>query len=115
MTGGAPLGQGLTQPAGQPAAGAAPPVPAAPARAAQSRPACYMPTSATGFADPLPWDFDECARREPVLDHDHDPPRVVRRVGWQRCIRCRRPFWSDDVVRLRMCRQACRDNEDCFV
>lgn len=60
-------------------------------------------TSLQGFDAPQLWDFDNCARREPVLDADHIPPRVVRRVGWNRCLRCRRPFFSDDVVRLRLC------------
>lgn len=32
-----------------------------------------------------------------------NPPRVVRRVGWQRCMKCSKPFWSGDVVRLRLC------------
>ena len=68
-----------------------------------------------GFTEPQPWPFDGGRRREPVLDHDHHPPRVVRRVGWHRCMRCRDPFWSDDVVRLRLCGGkdgGCRDNED---
>lgn len=68
-----------------------------------------------GFVEPRPWPYDGCLRREPVLDHDVTPPRVVRRVGWQRCMRCRRPFWSDDVVRLRLCVSGgagCRHLED---
>jgi len=44
---------------------------------------------------------EECLRRE--LNHDVTPPRVVRRVRRQRCLRRRRPFWSADVVRLRLC------------
>lgn len=70
-----------------------------------------------GFTEPTPWKFDECVRREAVLDHDHHPPRVVRRVGWQRCMRCRKPFWSEDVIRLRLCAGAigdCRGDEDRF-
>ena len=68
-----------------------------------------------GFVEPRPWSYDGCLRREPVLDHDVTPPRMVRRVGWQRCMRCRRPFWSDDVVRLRLCVSGgagCRHFED---
>ena len=38
-----------------------------------------------------------------MLDHDHDPPRVVRMAGWRVCLRCESPFWSEDVVRLRIC------------
>lgn len=70
----------------------------------------------TGFAEPRPWEFDGCVRREPVLDTDHTPPRVVRRVGWHRCLRCRQPFWSEDVARLRLCTgrsgTGCRVGED---
>ena len=71
---------------------------------------------AKGFIEPQPWPFDGCVRREPVLDADHNPPRVVRRVGWHRCLRCREPFWSEDVARLRLCTRknsdGCRSGED---
>ena len=69
-----------------------------------------------GFTEPTTWQFDGCTRREAVLDHDYHPPRVVRRVGWQRCMRCRAPFWSEEVTRLRMCGgpAGCRENEDRF-
>lgn len=56
-----------------------------------------------GFIEPAPWAADGGARREPVMDLDHDPPCVVRYVGWRSCIRCQRQFWSEDVKRLRMC------------
>jgi hypothetical protein len=56
-----------------------------------------------GFSEPEPWDFDGCKRREAVLDHDHNPPRVVRHVGWRVCLKCEAPFFSEDVTRLRMC------------
>lgn len=98
----------------------APPAPApvragaaAPARAAPAATPKVHPLS-KGFTEPRPWDFDGCLRRGEVLDHDHHPPRVVRRVGWQRCMRCRQPFWSEDVVRLRLCtgnHGGCRDDE----
>lgn len=81
-----------------PAPGAAPTAPAAPAQAGVRRTVNGM-----GFSEPVPWPLDGCERREAVLDTDHNPPRVVRRVGWQRCMKCRKPFWSDDVVRLRLC------------
>ena len=69
-----------------------------------------------GFSEPDRWAFDQCKRREPVLDHDHNPPRVVRRVGWQRCLRCRQPFWSEDVVGLRLCAAGtgCREHNERF-
>lgn len=56
-----------------------------------------------GFVEPDAWAYDGGVRREAVLDADHNPPRVVRRVGWQRCIGCGEPFWSEDVIRLRLC------------
>jgi hypothetical protein len=56
-----------------------------------------------GFIEPDLWPDDGGVRREPVLDADHNPPRVVRQVGWRRCIRCRSSFWSEDVQRLYMC------------
>lgn len=52
--------------------------------------------------EPTPWKWDGGVRREAVLDHDHDPPRVIRKVGWRVCMRCSTPFFSDDVVKLRM-------------
>ena len=64
-----------------------------------------------GMIEPKRWDFDGCLRREPVLDADARPPRVVRKVGWHRCLKCRRPFFSEDVLRLRMC-EPCRGQED---
>ena len=62
-----------------------------------------------GFTSPREWPYDECRRREPVLDHDVTPPRVIRRVGWQRCLRCLRPFFSSDIVRQRLC-EFCKGN-----
>jgi hypothetical protein len=57
----------------------------------------------TGFSEPEPWAYDGGKRREPVLDMDRNPPRVVRFVGWRSCLKCSRPYWSEDVTRLRMC------------
>ena len=56
-----------------------------------------------GFIEPAPWAWDGGVRREPILDADCDPPRVVRRVGWRRCMSCRTPFFSEDVAGLRLC------------
>lgn len=66
-----------------------------------------------GFTEPRreAWPFDGCKRREPVLDHDHKPPRVVRSVGWRVCLRCSSPFWSVDTVRVRMC-EDCKQTTD---
>lgn len=54
--------------------------------------------------EPEKWKFDgDLERREPVLDHNHRPPRIVRRVGYRLCMRCHRPYWSEDVVKIRRC------------
>lgn len=67
-----------------------------------------------GMIIPKAWDFDGCVRREAVIDGDAN--RVVRKVGWHRCLKCRRPFFSEDVLRLRLCSgaQGCRGDEDRF-
>ena len=56
-----------------------------------------------GFQEPKRWPFDQCRRREPVLDLDHNPPRIVRDVGWRLCLRCRALFASPEVVAIRLC------------
>jgi hypothetical protein len=56
-----------------------------------------------GFVEPEEWPVDNGHRREPVLDADRTPPRVVRYVGWRSCLRCRKPFFSRDVQRVRLC------------
>lgn len=38
-----------------------------------------------------------------MLDHDHNPPRFVRHVGWRTCMKCCDPYFSQDVIRLRIC------------
>lgn len=54
--------------------------------------------------EPEPWPFDgDLSRRRPVVDPNFDPPRAVRRVGWLRCLRCRRPHFSEDVAAIRLC------------
>ena len=57
----------------------------------------------TGFIEPVPWEWDGGKRREPVLDLDRNPPLPIRHVGWRCCMRCAKPFWSEDTMRLRMC------------
>ena len=59
----------------------------------------------------MPWLYDGGARREPVLDTDHNPPLVVRKVGWCRCLRCRKPFFSQNVAAQRLC-VLCRGDSD---
>ena len=70
-----------------------------------------------GFIEPRMWPQDDGARREPVMDMDAKPPRAVRYVGWRKCMRCGQLFWSEDVLRLRLCtpqpnRQGCRNRQD---
>jgi hypothetical protein len=53
--------------------------------------------------EPDRWPNDGGARRAPVRDPNCDPPRVVRQVGWLRCMCCCRSHFSEDVARARMC------------
>lgn len=54
--------------------------------------------------EPAQWAFDgDLARRASVMDPNEEPPRVVRRVGYVRCMSCERPHFSPDVVSARMC------------
>lgn len=64
-----------------------------------------------GFVIPDPWPYDGGQRREPVLDTAFNPARIVRRVGWRTCLTCRKPFFSEDVIALRLCDGTfgCRD------
>ena len=55
------------------------------------------------IVEPERWPDDGGARRAPVMDPNYDPPRVVRRVGWLRCMCCGRSHFSEDVARARMC------------
>jgi hypothetical protein len=64
-----------------------------------------------GFAEPARWPDDGGVRREPVLDTDHNPPRVVRTVGWRTCLCCGTPYFSEDVVALRIC-DTCKQTHD---
>lgn len=71
---------------------------------APAGPSAYpVRTCPQGFVEPMLWPDDGGLRRETVLDSDYLPPRVVRRVGWRKCLRCRAPFFSKDVVRQRLC------------
>lgn len=58
---------------------------------------------AKAIIEPTPWAHDGGARRANVLDPNFDPPRVIRRVGWVRCMRCQRFHFSGDVVAVRLC------------
>jgi hypothetical protein len=73
-------------------------------------------TVATGFdKDPMPWRDDGGALRVSIYDHNVDPPRLIRRVGWVNCLSpqsARRPhrFLSPDVVKVRTCDQCKRSD-----
>lgn len=68
------------------------------------RPGAGNHLAGLALAEPERWSFDgNLTRREPVLDPNFNPPRVVRRVGWLRCMRCQRPTFSEDVVGVRIC------------
>lgn len=73
--------------------------------AAPAQPAARKDLGWAGFSEPVfkAWPFDGGKRREPALDLDYDPPRVVRQVGWRVCMCCAKPFWSDDTIRQRLC------------
>lgn len=54
--------------------------------------------------EPERWPFSgDLSRRADVLDPNVSPPRVVRRVGYTRCMCCGRPHFSPDVLRARLC------------
>ncbi|MDV6541562.1 hypothetical protein FA519_11915 [Pseudomonas aeruginosa] len=55
------------------------------------------------FIEPERWPNDGGARRSPVFDPNFDPPKIVRRVGWVRCMCCGRFHFSEDVTRARLC------------
>lgn len=67
--------------------------------------AAYLPTSerrcGLDIVEPRPWPLDDGARREPVVDPNWNN-RVIRRVGWRRCMHCRGWFFSPDVSRVRL-------------
>lgn len=59
------------------------------------------------IVEPRQWPRDGGARREPVYDRNFDPPRLVRNVGWRRCMACGRQFFSEDVRLQRLHRGGC--------
>lgn len=61
------------------------------------------PRATPGIIEPEQWAYDGGKRREPVLDEDFYPPRVVRYVGWRCCMKCAKTFFSADMVRVRLC------------
>lgn len=67
-------------------------------------------STSQGFSEPKAWAWDGGKRREPVLDMDFHPPRVVRHVGWRCCLKCAKPYFSEDVKGQRMC-ATCRPTQ----
>jgi hypothetical protein len=61
--------------------------------------------------EPSQWPDDGEMRRADVVDPNFDPPRLIRRVGWRQCMRCRKSHFSPDVQRLRLC-GACKGHAD---
>lgn len=53
--------------------------------------------------EPKQWPFDGGVRRAQVLNPNFNPPRVIRKIGWLRCMACRRYHFSQDVARVRIC------------
>ncbi len=54
--------------------------------------------------DPPAWPDDCGAKRIPIFDHNFQPPRLVRVVGWVNCLSHRKHRWlSPDVRRVRTC------------
>jgi hypothetical protein len=59
---------------------------------------------AKALTEPERWPFDgDLSRRASVMDPNVEPPKLVRTVGYMRCMSCGRPHWSEDVIRARMC------------
>jgi len=59
---------------------------------------------ARALTEPERWPFDgDLTRRASVMDPNVEPPKLVRTVGYVRCMSCLRPHWSEDVIRARMC------------
>jgi hypothetical protein len=50
--------------------------------------------------EPTPWPYDE-TKRVPVIDPNDG--RVIRYVGWRKCMACPKFFFSPDVRGVRLC------------
>jgi hypothetical protein len=55
--------------------------------------------------------YDGGVRRVDVLDFNFQPPRVVRKAGWVKCMGCATNFFSQDVTRVRLC-FPCKGRDD---
>lgn len=54
--------------------------------------------------EPTPWRYDGGSCRISVMDPIR-PTRIVRQVGWVKCLCCARHHFSEDVLRIRLCAQ----------
>lgn len=73
------------------------------AEAVQYRVAAYGESA--GFLIPVQWPISsdpDLTRRAPVLDQENRN-RVVRYVGYRRCLICKKPFWSEDIKKNQLC------------
>ena len=64
---------------------------------------------AGNIIEPQMWPCDDHTRREPVIDPLDG--RLIRFVGWRACMCCKRPFFSADVKRVRIC-NLCKSTRD---
>lgn len=106
-------GEPPLQPPPQPQAGVAQGGSRAKRKARPTRDPSEPRPNSFGFTEPLPeaWAWDGGHSREAVLDHDFYPPLKVREVGWNRCMCCAKPFWSENVIAVRLC-NGCKEPHD---
>lgn len=94
---------------------APPPPPPPPKPRPPNPPQNYRKDVLQGIVEPKRWEYDGVKQREAVVDKDTG--RVIRRVGWRHCLRCKKPFFSGDIAGLRLCDSSwdgCRENDDKF-
>lgn len=61
-------------------------------------------TLAKPLIEPERWSFNgDLTHRAFVMDPNVEPSKLVRRIGWLNCMRCSRPHFSEDVLRIRLC------------
>ena len=54
--------------------------------------------------EPTRWKYNgDMVAKAPVLDPDFTPARVIRYVGYRPCMKCKLPFWTEAVGRIRRC------------
>lgn len=54
--------------------------------------------------EPKRWAYDgDLVTKKPVIDPMCSPPKVIRFVGYRLCLKCKHPFWTESVGRIRSC------------